>query len=160
MGKCMSSFFTLVIFILVFISLTYSGEFDKSGRYIPDINECKNTYMKWADKSFPGKLWISKIVECGSKRRKLDKTKLSVSTRNKLKWLSSNYRAQMKKKRAMIMEEIKVCERELAIINGLSTHCPYLLRPKHYGVYDETDYKIEELEDKIEELEDRIDDLE
>jgi len=160
MRKHIIEFFSIAIFIFMFISLTYSGEFDESGMYMPDINECRNTYMKWTDKSWPGEVWISKTLECRSLENELKKTKLSIGTRSKLKWLSSNYRAQMKKKRAMIIEQIKVCRRELAIIVGLSTWCKHLLRPKHYGTFDETDDKIQELEEKIEELENRIDDLE
>ncbi|OIN95157.1 MAG: hypothetical protein AUJ48_03825 [Deltaproteobacteria bacterium CG1_02_45_11] len=160
MRKHIIQFFSISIFIFMFISLTYSGEFYKSGIYVPDINECKNTYMKWTDKSWPNKLYISKSVELRSLQNELKKTTLSIGTPNKFKWLSSNYRAQMKKKRAMIIEQIKVCSRELNIIIGLSIWCKDLLQPKHYGTFDETDDKIEELEEKIEELENRIDGLE
>ena len=67
----------------------------------------------------------------------------------------------MKKKRAMIIEKIKVCRQELHIIHGLLFWCERLLRPpKRYYTFDETDDKIEELEEKIEELENRIDSLE
>ena len=54
----------------------------------------------------------------------------------------------------MIIEKIKVCRRELAIIHGLLFWCETLLQPKHYGTFDETDDKLEELEEKIEELND------
>ncbi len=160
MKKHIIQFFSISIFIFMFISLTYSGNHYKSSIYMPNINECKNTYMKWTDKSWQNKLYISKRAELRSLHNELKKTKLSIGTPNKFKWLSSNYRAQMKKKRAMIIEKIKVCRQELSIIHGLLTWCELLLRPKHYGTFDETDDKIEELEDKIEELENRIDDLE
>jgi hypothetical protein len=156
--------FTCLILIFLFCNMTlcitaYSQMSDDMKKHLENytsinFKDCKNTYMKWPDKKLPAK---NKSNECFLLRRELKDTRFSIVKSNKLKWLSSNYRAQKQMDRDRITEQVAVCEKELEWIEMLSNRCEslllnYRLRPS-FGTYDRSGDKILELEQRIEELE-------